>query len=464
MARVLFIECTSTEFKGLVSKDANTVYWLSDTREIFKGDIRYGSNVKFASQIPEFNEAEENVLYVVNQAGKIQLLVKGESAMVPAGGEVSKQDVQDAIQAALGDYEGVLIDVSSKRAATGDGTVLTFTTKGGTTKEVTVQDLFLSGASYDSATHILSLTVKGQQTPVTVNLEELVPKAVNADQVALARNITATVAVGNIKKGQKIDISSIGSVQALFENMLSQDSNPTTTQPSASITLTGAGAKEVGTEFTPSYAATFNPGSYSATAEGAQPTNVTATGYQVTDTATHEATTASGSFEKFTVEDATNYSVSVVITHSEGAVPKTFLGKPYEAGKIVAGTKNARSSSVTGFRNGFLGALTNKDGAVNSTMIRGLGTKTNTKVAKGQKYTVQVPAGTQRVIIAYDATVGEIASVTSREEFGSEIKGSFVKQSVQVEGLNKFTAIAYNVYVKDLGKPQATATVYDVTI
>lgn len=464
MARVLFIECTSTEFKGLVSKDANTVYWLSDTREIFKGDIRYGSNVKFESQIPEFNEAEENVVYVVNQAGKIQLFVKGDSAMVPAGGEVSKQDVQDAIQTALGAYEGVLTDVSSKRAATGDGTVLTFTTKGGTTKEVTVQDLFLSGASYDSATHILSLTVKGQQTPVTVNLEELVPKAVNADQVALARNITATVAVGNIKKGQKIDISSIGSVQALFENMLSQDSNPTTTQPSASITLTGAGAKEVGTEFTPAYASTFNPGSYSATAEGAQPTNVTATGYQVTDTATHEATTASGSFEKFTVEDATNYSVSVVITHSEGAVPKTFLGKPYEAGKIVAGTKNARSSFVTGFRNGFLGALTNKDGAVNSTMIRGLGTKTNKKVAKGQKYTVQVPAGTQRVIIAYDATVGEIASVTSREEFGSEIKGSFVKQSVQVEGLNKFTAIAYNVYVKDLGKPQATATVYDVTI
>lgn len=464
MARVLFIECTSTEFKGLVSKDANTVYWLSDTREIFKGDIRYGSNVKFESQIPKFNEAEENVLYVVNQAGKIQLFVKGDSAMVPAGGEVSKQDVQDAIQTALGDYEGVLTDVSSKRAPTGDGTVLTFTTKKGTTKEVTVQDLFLSGASYDSATHILSLTVKGQQTPVTVNLEELVPKAVNADQVALARNITATVAVGNIKKGQKIDISSIGSVQALFENMLSQDSNPSTVQPSAAITLTGAGPKEVGTEFTPSYAASLNPGSYSATAEGPQPTNVTASKYQVTDTDAHSAATASGSFAKLTVADDTNYSVSVVITHSEGAVPKTFLGKPYEAGKIAAGTKSARSASVTGFRNGFLGALANKDGVVNSTMIRGLGTKTNKKVAKGQKYTVQVPAGTQRVIIAYDATVGEIASVTSREEFGSEIKGSFVKQSVQVEGLNKFTGIAYNVYIKDLGKPQATATVYDVTI
>lgn len=464
MARVLFIECTSTEFSGLLSKDTNTIYWLSDTREIFKGDVRYGSNVKFENKVPEFDAAEENVVYVVNEGGKIQLLVKGDSAMVPAGGEVSKQDVQDAIQTALGDYEGVLTDVSAKRASTGDGTVLTFTTKKGETKEVTVQDLFLSGASYDPESHILSLTVKGQEAPVTVNLEDLVPKAVNADQVALARNITATVAVGNIKKGQKIDISSIKSVQALFENMLSQDSNPTTTQPSAGITLTGAGAKEVGTEFTPSYAATFNPGSYSATAEGAQPTNVTATGYQVTDTASHEAATASGSFEKFTVEDATNYSVSVVVTHSEGAVPKTFLGKPYEAGKITAGTKNAKSASVTGFRNGFLGALSNKDGAVDSAAIRGLGTKTNKKVAKGQKYTVQVPAGTQRVIIAYDATVGEIASVTSREEFGSEIKGSFVKQSVQVEGLNKFTAIAYNVYVKDLGKPQENTTTYDVTI
>ena len=464
MARVLFIQTTSQEFKALQSKDENTVYWLSDSHEIFKGGVRYGSNVKFAQEAPQFAEAENDVLYVVNNNGTIQLLVKGETAMVPAGGEVSRDDVSNAITEALKDYEGVLTDVSAARSETGNGTVLTFTTKKGENKKVTVQDLFLSGASYDSATHMLSLTVKGQQTPVTVNLEELVPKAVNADQVALARNITATVAVGNIKKGQKIDISSIKSVQALFENMLSQDSNPTTTQPSAAITLTGAGAKEVGSEFTPAYATTFNPGAYSNTAEGPQATNVSATGYAVTDTAEHSSTTQNGSFEKFTVQDDTNYSVSVVVTHSEGAVPKTFLGKPYEAGKIAAGTKSARSSSVTGFRNGFLGALTNKDGVVNSTMIRGLGTKTNKKVAKGQKYTVQVPAGTQRVIIAYDATVGEIASVTSREEFGSEIKGSFVKQSVQVEGLNKFKGIAYNVYVKDLGKPQATATVYDVTI
>lgn len=464
MARVLFIECTSQEFSALVSKDSNTIYWLSDSREIYKGDIRYGSNVKFENTVPDFASAESDVLYVVNVGGKMQLLVKGDSAMVPAGGEVSKQDVSDAITEALKDYEGVITDVSSKRATTGDGTVLTFTTKGGVTKEVTVQDLFLSAASYDSASHILSLTVKGQEQPVTVDLGELVPQAVNADQVALARNITATVAVGNIKKGQKIDISSIKSVQALFENMLSQDSNPTTTQPSASITLTGAGAKEVGSEFTPSYAVSFNPGAYSATAEGSQPTNVTATGYQVTDTNSQEASTASGAFPKFTVEDATNYSVSAVVTHSEGAVPKTFLGKPYDAGKIAAGTKNAKSSSVTGFRNGFLGSLSDKSGTVDSAVIRGLGTKTNKKVAKGQKYSVSVPAGTQRIIIAYDATVGDIASVTSREEFGSEIKDSFNKQSVQVEGANKYKAIAYNVYVKDLGKPQANATTYDVTI
>ena len=62
MARVLFIECTSTEFSRLVSKDANTIYWLSDTREIFKGDVRYGSNVKFENKVPEFDAAEENVV------------------------------------------------------------------------------------------------------------------------------------------------------------------------------------------------------------------------------------------------------------------------------------------------------------------------------------------------------------------------------------------------------------------
>ena len=113
---------------------------------------------------------------------------------------------------------------------------------------------------------------------------------------------------------------------------------------------------------------------------------------------------------------------------------------------------------------GFYGSLTSKASAVDSALVRGLTGKSNKKVAKGQKYTIQVPSGTLRIVLAYDASIGAVASITSAEEFGSEIKDSFTLQSVQVEGANSYSAIGYNVYVKDLASAQVNATTYTVTI
>lgn len=463
--RVLFISCTQQEYKALKSKDSSVVYWLSDAKQIYKGEDLYSNDVIFAETAPSFETAEDGKLYVVKAAdGKVQLITKGATAMVPAGGEVSTKDVEDKIAAALKPYNGALVSVASKRSEDNSGTVITFTDHTGKETPITIADLFLSAAEYDTETHHLKLTVTGTDTPVEVDLSELVPQAVNTSQVAIAKNIVATVDVGNIKKGQKIDVTDTQNVQQLLEAMLSQDSNPTVTQPRAAIVLTGAGAKEVGSKFTPAYTVTFDPGKYSDTAEGAQATNVVANGYAVTDTASHEASTASGAFAEFTVEDDTNYSVSAVVTHSEGAVPKTYLGKEYAAGKIAAGTKSAKSGSVTGYRQGFYGSLSAKDAAVDSALVRGLSGRTNKKVAKGQKYTVQVPAGTLRVVVAYDASIGAIASITSAEQFNSEIKDSFTLQTVQVNDASGANPKAYNVYVKDMAGAQASGTTYTVTI
>ena len=189
-----------------------------------------------------------------------------------------------------------------------------------------------------------------------------------------------------------------------------------------------------------------------------------ATAYAVTDTDSHEAATSSGTFAELTVADDTNYSVAVVVTHNEGAVPKTYLGKEYAAGKIAAGTKSAKSAAVTGYRQGFYGSLTAKDAAIDSALVRGLSSKTNKKVAKGQKYTVQVPAGTLRVVVAYDASIGAVASITSAEQFNSEIKDSFTLQTVQVNDASGANPKTYNVYVKDMAGAQANGTTYTVTI
>ncbi len=450
MARVLFINCTSLEFKNLASKDQNAVYWLSDTKQIYKGEDLYSNDVIVTNEAPTFETAEEGKIYAVKQAdGSIKLYMKGETSIVSAGGEVSSQDVSSAIETALEGYKTAIVDVSSTRSEDNSSTVITFKGADGSSKDVTVADLFLTSASYNTDTHELELTVQGQTDPVKVDLSELVPQAVNASQVAMARNITATVAVGNIHKGDKVDISDVQTVQDMFEKILSQDLNPTTVQPSVSISLSGAGAKEVGTQFTPAYVTTFNAGSYSDTAEGAQLTGVTATGYEVVDTNNVTKTDKNGSFDTFTVLDDTNYSVSATVTYGDGAIPKTFLGKEYAAGQIKAGTKTAKSSSVTGYRNGFFGGLTSKDQNVDSALIRSLSAKSNKKVAKGQIYNVVIAKGSVRDIIAFDASIGTLKEVTSKVQGGYPITGNFVLQTVEVLDASGNNGKTYNVYVYD---------------
>ena len=374
---VSFVQCTASQFQSLVSKDVDTIYFLTDTNDIYLGETCYtDENVVFQENVPEFNDAATNILYVIKTTSGWHLYVKGATAMEEISGK----------------------------------------------------------------------------SPVSTS------------DVTIAKNITCTVDVGNFKKGDVIDITNVDSLQSFLTKMLTQDSNPIIIQPSVSITLTGAGAKEVGTSFTPIYSASFNPGSYSANVDGSQPTNVTATAWNVSDTDDHTSSEQTSQFDPFTVADNTSYKVSVTVTHTDGSVPTTFLGEPYAAGKIAAGTKSATSSVVSGYRMGFYGSLNDKSGEINSTMIRALSGKSNKKVAKGQKYTVSVPADTQRIIIAYDQSIGDIASITSAEEFGSEIKDSFNKQTVLVEGVNSYTGINYNVYVKDLASPQAIATTYTVTI
>ena len=69
-----------------------------------------------------------------------------------------------------------------------------------------------------------------------------------------------------------------------------------------------------------------------------------------------------------------------------------------------------------------------------------------------------------RVVIAYETTIGTIASITSDEQFGSEIKDSFTLKVVSVNDASGANAKDYNVYVKDLASAQSSATKYQVTI
>lgn len=283
----------------------------------------------------------------------------------------------------------------------------------------------------------------------------------NAESVYFDEDLVTTSAIGNITltNGQATIPSTGKNLKEVFNAIFVQEKNPTITQPSVSLTFAQAKAYEVGTSVTPEYSASLNAGSY----QYGPATGVTATAWEVTDTAGHSATTASGSFAAVTVADDTNYTITAKATHTEGAVPKTNVGNDYAAGKIAAGTKSKTSGAITSFRNSFYGTVTAKD-TVTSAVIRGLSGKSGKALANGATFNVSIPVGALRVIIAYPATLRDVTSIQDVNGMSAEIKPSFAKSTVQVEGANGATAIDYKVYTLDYANANDTANTYKVTI
>lgn len=268
----------------------------------------------------------------------------------------------------------------------------------------------------------------------------------DAENVYFAEDLTYTAAIGvlTVPSSGSATINAAGkNVKEVLSSILAKAQDPDVTQPSVSIALTGAGAKEVGSEFTPAYSVSFNKGSY----QYGPDTGITAT-YAVSDTDSHTATTATGSFAKFTVGDSTNYKVSVTATHTEGAIPKNNLGSEAPSKKIAAGTKSATSGAVTSYRNSFWGGVKSKEGTPTSAIIRGLAGKKNGAISAGNTGDAQENVGDMRVIIAVPAE-RTITSIKDVNGLNAEAFSAFTHITVDVEGANGYEAKSYNVYYKD---------------
>ncbi len=284
----------------------------------------------------------------------------------------------------------------------------------------------------------------------------------NAENVYFSKDLITTSAVGNITltNGQATIAATGKNLKQVFDTIFVKEKNPSVTQPSVSVSLAGAGAKEVGTKVTPSYTASFNAGKY----EFGPATGCSITSWSVTDTNNAEPlNTATGSFTEITVADDTNYKVNATVNYSEGAIPKTNIGNDYPAGKIVAGNKSADSYTITGYRNSFYGTLTEK-GEITSDIIRALIGKSNKAFGNGADFTIILPAGAMRVIFAYPATLRDVTSVKDVNGLNAEIKSSFTKSTLSVEGANGFAGIDYKVYTADFAAPIEKANSYAVKI
>ena len=319
----------------------------------------------------------------------------------------------------------------------------------GTQVEVTGEGEVITGASV-SADGTLTLT-RGKLYLDDVLLEA--PLTYTADI-----GVKTVPASGSGKIGQRVEQGEKVTLLDALNEILATAKDPNVTQPSVSISLTDAGAKEVGSEFTPSYNVSFNAGSY----QYGPATGITAT-YAVNDTASHTATAASGSFAKFTVGDTTNYKVSVTATHTAGAVPKNNLGSEVPGKKIAAGTKSANSGTVTGYRNSFWGSVTSKEGTPTSAVIRGLSGKKNGAIKAGDTGDASEAVGAMRVIIAVPSP-RTITSIKDVNGLNAEAFSAFSHTTVNVEGANGYEAKTYNVYYKDNAAANDKANKWHFTV
>lgn len=273
--------------------------------------------------------------------------------------------------------------------------------------------------------------------------------------------ITANIGVQTVGSTGSKTLDTTGkNVKQVLDMIMAAEKNPTITQPSVSITCSQMGNYEVGTQVTPQFSVALNAGNY----QYGPATGVTATGYTVTDTDDNTADQASGSFPQITVSDDENYSISATVTHTEGAVPKTNLGNDYAAGKIAAGSKSGTKGTITGHRKSFYGTTTDKGAATTSAIIRGLAGKSSGALKDGSTFTVPIPVGALRVLIAYPATLRDVTSIKDVNGMNAEIKSGFALSRVQVEGANKYSAIEYKVYTLDFATANDTANTYSVTI
>ena len=289
----------------------------------------------------------------------------------------------------------------------------------------------------------------------------------NANNVYLDADITMAgnyTQVGNLTKTQTgtATFSTRGkSVAEALTEIFSKRLPPSiTANPAVTLTFGQAKAYEVGTTVSPTYSASLSAGSYTY----GPATGITATSWEISDTAGNTADTASGSFADVVVADDTNYKITAKANYGAGAVAVDNLGSTSSPEvKIAAGSASKTSGAITGYRNSFYGTVAEK-AEVTSTIIRSLSGKSGKALANGNSFTITIPVGAVRVIFAYPATLRDVSSVKDVNGLNAEIKGAFTKSTLTVAGAGSDAGIEYKVYTTDFAEAVAKANSYTVTI
>ena len=261
----------------------------------------------------------------------------------------------------------------------------------------------------------------------------------DAENVYFQKDLTITAPIGvqTIPSSGSKTLATTGkNLKQVLDMIVASEKNPSTTQPSVTLNSSNIGAKEVGTNIAIAYSFATNPGSYTY----GPATGVTFSGYEATFNG-ETLTGASGTFTSMQVVDDTNLSISGKCASSEGAVPLTNLGNPYEAGKIAAKNYTPSKGTLTGYRGWFYGYYNGTTAiadpaAITSAQLRAFGTKTNFPTTMNTSQMQQM---------FFAAPKDRVSSVSiSNAVNGAPL--TVTKGSASVEGANGYTAADYDLF------------------
>lgn len=291
--------------------------------------------------------------------------------------------------------------------------------------------------------------------------------------------IKVTARTGNYAVGDTISVGA--DLETLIKNMLSKDINPTAISPAVSLSNVGwTGAKEVGTQFTPTYTASLSGGTYRvATDDGNidQAGGVTASAWSVSATASGTTpstftakTTASGNFGTVTLGDNASFSVTATATGTQGNMPKTYLGSDYPSIRFAAGATYSKSSAAaTSYRAYFYGYAQNAStdyAALTGAQIRSLD-KAGTTKRSTPVTSVTVPlssgAGMQQMYFAAPHSAGYTSVTVKSNDTGLPQTVTKYPSTVTVAGANNYTGVAYDVWYIKNSSPSSASETYAIT-
>ena len=279
----------------------------------------------------------------------------------------------------------------------------------------------------------------------------------NAENVYFDEDIAITTAVGNItlSNGQGTIPAKGKNLKQTFESIWTKENtNPTVTNPSCTITLNSLTADksyEVGETVAIAYTTSFSAGSY----QFGPATGVTAKGYTVSNgTAADDKTTATGSFDTITMADAndaskdeySSYRLSVIASHTAAtANAKTNLGNDTNKTIAEGNTEIKYSKYIKSYRKPFWGYKLADDALTDPKTVDVRGLQKSGTSTGGLPTSYTVPANTKQVFFA--AKKGTKTTITVKNASSLNAPVAFTKVTdIMVEGANSFAETAYDLW------------------